>query len=176
MNGEPTPPAAMPRLVKRYGSRKLYDTQDSRYVSLDEVAGWIRAGQQVRVVENRSGEDVTAAVLTQIISEEGRRGAGFLSTGFLHDLIRIGESALRAGEEAVESRIKQARAGAGGLVQRSFDRLKPAGSLGEVRDEMTRLRQRLEALEASLRDLEVSDPSGPIGTAEGSPEGDGEPS
>ncbi|HLT47984.1 MAG TPA: polyhydroxyalkanoate synthesis regulator DNA-binding domain-containing protein [Rubricoccaceae bacterium] len=148
----------MPRLVKRYGSRKLYDTQDSRYVSLDEVAGWIRAGQQVRVVETRSGEDVTAAVLTQIISEEGRRGTGVLSTGFLHDLIRIGESALRAGEEAVESRLKQARAGASGLVQRSFDRIRPAGSLGEVRDEMARLRQRLEALEASLRDLEASGP------------------
>src|SRR5690606_12931886 len=104
----------MPRLVKRYGSRKLYDTQDSRYVSLDEVAGWTREGQQVRVVDNRDGEDVTAAILTQIISEEGRRGTGLLSTGFLHDLIRIGESTLRAGEEAVESRLKQARAGAGG--------------------------------------------------------------
>ncbi|MDX1421342.1 MAG: polyhydroxyalkanoate synthesis regulator DNA-binding domain-containing protein [Rubricoccaceae bacterium] len=152
----------MPRLIKRYGSRKLYDTQDSRYASLDEVAGWVREGQQVQVVDNRSGEDVTAVVLTQILSEEGRRGTGAFSTGFLHDLIRIGESALRAGEEAVESRLKQARAGASGLVQRSFDRLKPPAdaredaprTLAGVRDEMDRLRRQLEALEASLNDLE----------------------
>lgn len=163
----------MPRLIKRYGSRKLYDTQESRYVSLEETAGFVRAGQQVQVVDNRSGDDVTAAILTQIISEEGRRGTGVLSTGFLHDLIRIGESTLRAGEEAVSTAVgaglKQARAGATELVQRSFDRLRPAGTLGEspprnlsgVRDEMTRLRRRLEALEASLRDLEASAPLPP---------------
>ena len=145
----------MPRLIKRYGSRKLYDTQESRYVALDEVASWIRTGQQVQVVDNRSGDDVTAAVLTQIISEEGRRGTAVLSTGFLHDLIRIGEDTLRAGEEAVETRLKQARAGASGLVQRSFDRLKPGGTLGEIRDEMARLRERLEALEASLHTLDA---------------------
>ena len=78
----------MPRLIKRYGSRKLYDTEDSRYVSLEELAGWIRAGQQLQVIDNKSGDDVTAGMLTQIISEEGRKGGGFLSTGFLHDLIR----------------------------------------------------------------------------------------
>jgi polyhydroxyalkanoate synthesis repressor PhaR len=155
----------MPRLIKRYGSRKLYDTQDSRYASLDEVAGWIREGQQVQVVDNRSGDDVTGAILTQIISEEGRRGTGVLSTGFLHDLIRIGESALRAGEEAVESGLKQARANASGLVQRSIDRLRPAPgaaaprNLTGVRDEMAHLRQRLEALEASLQDLDAADDS-----------------
>jgi polyhydroxyalkanoate synthesis repressor PhaR len=169
----------MPRLIKRYGSRKLYDTRDSRYASLDEVAGWIREGQQVQVVDNRTGEDVTAAVLTQLISEEGRRGGGFLSTGFLHDLIRIGESALRVGEEAVEAGLKQARAGASGLVQRSFDRLRPgaaAGGAGEatppslsgVRAEMARLRRELEALEASLRDLEGPPDAG--GTHEGAAE------
>ena len=155
----------MPRLIKRYGSRKLYDTQDSRYVSLDEVAGWVRAGQQVQVVDNRSGEDVTAGVLTQVISEEGRRGTGFLSTGFLHDLIRIGEDTLRAGEEAVGARLKGVREGAEDLVQRSLGKLRPAADgkegspeqLHSVREEMTRLRERLEALEASLRDIESDD-------------------
>ena len=167
----------MPRLIKRYGSRKLYDTQESRYVALDEVAGWIREGQQVQVVENASGDDVTGAILTQIISDEGRRGAGALSTGFLHDLIRIGESALRVGEEAVEAGLKQARAGASGLVQRSFDRLRPGGpaaagpprSLSGVREEMTRLRRELEALEASLRDLDESRPGEAAGEDDGDP-------
>lgn len=64
----------MVRLIKRYESRKLYDTEESRYVSLDEVADWIRTGQEVRVQDNASGADVTAQTLTQIILDEGRRG------------------------------------------------------------------------------------------------------
>ena len=52
----------MSRLIKRYGSRKLYDTSESRYVSLDEVAAFVRDGQDVHVVENKTGDDVTAAI------------------------------------------------------------------------------------------------------------------
>jgi polyhydroxyalkanoate synthesis repressor PhaR len=163
----------MPRLVKRYGSRKLYDTADSRYVGLEEVAAWIREGQQVRVVDNRSGVDVTASVLTQIISEEGRRGEGHLSPYFLHDLIRIGEriseralrageSARRAGEEAVEAGLEKARQSAGGLVSTAGElvqRLRP-GAVAELRDEVDRLRARLEALEHSI-DEPGDDPDPP---------------
>ena len=68
------PSARMARLIKRYGSRKLYDTSESRYVSLDEVAGFVRAGDEVQVIDNKSGQDTTAAILTQIISEEGPQG------------------------------------------------------------------------------------------------------
>ena len=64
----------MVRLIKRYESRKLYDTEESRYVSLEEVAEWVRAGQEVRVIDNASSGDVTAQTLTQIILDEGRKG------------------------------------------------------------------------------------------------------
>jgi polyhydroxyalkanoate synthesis repressor PhaR len=146
----------MPRIVKRYGSRKLYDTSTSRYVSLEEVAAAIRAGEHVQVVDNTSGEDVTAAILTQIISEEGRSGAGALSTHFLHDLIRIGERiterAARAGEagaEAVEAGLERARRSAGEIAHSAVEtvqRLRPA-TITELRDEIERLRSRLDALE-----------------------------
>lgn len=149
----------MPRLIKRYGSRKLYDTQESRYVSLDELADWVRTGQQIQVVDNKTGDDVTAPILTQVISEEGRRGDSVLSASFLHNLVRFGENALKAGEEAVESRLRQARDGATDLVQRSLNRIAPSGSMVEVRDEMTRLRERLDALESSL-DAFNQDPDG----------------
>jgi polyhydroxyalkanoate synthesis repressor PhaR len=139
----------MPRIVKRYGSRKLYDTAASRYISLDEVAAAIRAGEHVQVVDNTSGEDVSAAVLTQIISDEGRRGAGSLSTHFLHDLIRIGERiserAARAGEAAVEAGLERARKSAGEIAE-TVQRLRPA-TISELRDEIERLRSRLDALE-----------------------------
>ena len=67
----------MIRLIKRYGSRKLYDTEESRYVSLEELANWIREGQRIRVVDKETSEDVTSQTLTQVIVEEGRRDSSF---------------------------------------------------------------------------------------------------
>lgn len=148
----------MPRLIKRYGSRKLYDTAESRYVSLEEVAGFVRDGDQVEVVENKTGQDVTAAVLTQIISEEGRNGRGLLTAPFLHDLLRVGERALKAGEDAVESGLSQARRGVDGLTRKAVDRIRPGGLVGEVRAEMDRLRARLDGLERTLSDLDDTQP------------------
>ena len=147
----------MPRLIKRYGSRKLYDTAESRYVSLDDVAGFVREGDEVRVVDNKSGADVTAAILTQIISEEGRNGQSLLSTGFLHDLVRVGERALKAGEEVVETGLTQARRGVDDLARRAVDRIRPGGPIAEVRYEMDRLRARLEGLERTLETLDPND-------------------
>ena len=147
----------MPRLIKRYGSRKLYDTSESRYVSLDEVAAFVRDGEDVQVVDNKTGQDATAAILTQIISEEGRKGTSLFSTGFLHDLLRVGERALKAGEEVVGVGINQARRSADEIARQTIDRIRPDG-LTEVRTEVDRLRTRLEGLEATLSDIE-SDPS-----------------
>lgn len=152
----------MPRLIKRYGSRKLYDTAESRYVGLEDVARFVRAGEDVRVVENKTGEDVTAAVLTQIISEEGRNGRGLLSTSFLHDLLRVGERTIKMGEEAVETGLKQARQGVDDMARRAVDRLRPGGPMAEVRGEMARLRDRLEGLERSLDALDPAPTGRPV--------------
>jgi len=148
----------MPRLIKRYGSRKLYDTAESRYVSLEEVAAFVRNGQEVEVVDNKTGQNVTATVLTQIISEEGRNGRSLLTAPFLHDLLRVGERAYKAGEEAVGSGLSQARRGVDGFTRKAVERIRPAGLVGEVRDEMERLRVRLDGLERTLSDLDDSDP------------------
>jgi polyhydroxyalkanoate synthesis repressor PhaR len=135
----------MIRLIKRYGSRKLYDTEESRYVSLEELATWIRDGQQIRVIDNKSSDDVTAQTLTQIISEEGRRGTGLLPNEMLHDLIRLGEQAVSSGVEQLQHRMDR-------LVQASIDRI---GPVRRAREEMGRLRERLEELEDSLAAIEV---------------------
>ena len=85
----------MERLIRRYGggSRKLYDTGASRYVSLDELAALVRAGQELRVVDSATGEDVTGQVLAQVIYEGEKQGIRFLSPALLHDVIRRGEAA-----------------------------------------------------------------------------------
>lgn len=88
----------MHRTIKRYGggSRKLYDTRQSRYISLDEIPELIRRGDDVEVVDSRTGRDVTVQTLAQVMYETERRGTGLLSAGILHELIRRGEAALRA--------------------------------------------------------------------------------
>ena len=134
----------MIRLIKRYESRKLYDTEESRYVSLEDIAAWIREGQQVKVVDNATSSDVTSQTLTQIILEEGRRGGSPLPSDLLHDLVRVGEKTLSSGVEQVQTRIGQ-------LVEKSVDRL---GPVRRAREEMEVLRNRLEQLESSLSRLE----------------------
>ena len=143
----------MPRLIKRYGSRKLYDTGASEYVSLDRVAAFVREGEDVRIVDNKSGEDVTVAILSQVIAEEGRNGSGLSST-FLHDLVRMGERVIKKGEEAVGDIVGGARKNVNGIVGDARRRIASGAPLGEVRGEMERLRARLDALENSLSDLE----------------------
>ena len=153
----------MPRLIKRYGSRKLYDTTESRYVGLDDLAAFVRDGEEVQVVDNRTGADVTAAILTQVISEEGRDGRGLLSTVSLHDLLRLGERALRRGEEAVGNAVgaglTAARQSVDELARAAAERIRPAGPIADVRDEMDRLRQRLESLEQTLDALDTTAPT-----------------
>lgn len=133
----------MIRLIKRYESRKLYDTEESRYVSLEEMAEWIRTGQEIRVVDNATGAEVTAQTLTQLILEEGRRGVA-LSSELLHDLVRLGERAMTRGVETVQQAADR-------FVQRSVDRLTP---VKQAREEMSELRRRLEELETTLSGLD----------------------
>jgi polyhydroxyalkanoate synthesis repressor PhaR len=80
-------------LVKKYANRRLYDTEESRYVTLDELAGRIRRGADVRVFDAETNEDLTQAILTQIIIEN-RKAARMLPVGLLIQLIRMGDDAL----------------------------------------------------------------------------------
>jgi polyhydroxyalkanoate synthesis repressor PhaR len=130
----------MVRLIKRYGSRKLYDTEESRYVSLEEVAGFVRAGQVVRVVDNATEEDVTTPTLAQIILDEGRSGRRALPSALLHELVRLGGRRLRQGVGHVQD-------GATSLLQSALERWTP---VREAREELDLLRRRLAELEGIL--------------------------
>jgi polyhydroxyalkanoate synthesis repressor PhaR len=103
MNEEQTPGAEPeglatsrePKIIKRYTNRKLYDTVESRYVTLDEIAEMVKAGTEVRIVDNRTKEDLTSVTLAQIIFEEEKKTSK-MSLRTLKDLIRHG------GERAVQ--------------------------------------------------------------------------
>jgi len=84
---------ATPVLVKKYGNRRLYDTGDSRYVTLEELAAKIRSGADIRVVDAQTGEDLTQATLTQLVLETGH-AARFLPVQLLTQMIRLSDDAL----------------------------------------------------------------------------------
>lgn len=79
---------AKPLLIKRYASRRLYNTETSDYVTLEDIAGFIRAGREVQIVDLKSGDDLTRQYLLQIIAEHESRGENVLPLGVLTDLVR----------------------------------------------------------------------------------------
>lgn len=80
-------------LVKKYGNRRLYDTESSRYITLEDLTQAIRKGADVRVIDAKSGADLTQVTLTQIIIE-GRGADRILPAPLLHQLIRLGDDVL----------------------------------------------------------------------------------
>ncbi len=75
-------------LIKRYASRRLYNTETSDYVTLDDIAGFIRAGRDVQIIDLKSGDDLTRQYLLQIIAEHESRGENVLPVDVLTDLVR----------------------------------------------------------------------------------------
>ncbi len=80
-------------LVKRYSNRRLYDTKDSRYITLADLAAKIREGEDVQVIDAKTGDDLTQPTLTQIIMES-RGAAKLLPVSLLVQLIRLGDASL----------------------------------------------------------------------------------
>jgi polyhydroxyalkanoate synthesis repressor PhaR len=100
----------MTRLIKRYANRKLYDSKASRYVTLDRIAALVRAGDDVRIIDNDTGEDLTAVTFAQIIFEEAKRKNGPMQTPLLRRIIEQGGETLQEiltgvdrGREALEN-------------------------------------------------------------------------
>lgn len=84
---EDAPAASAPVVVKKYANRRLYNTESSSYITLDNLAEMIRHGRDFVVYDAKSGEDITRSVLTQIIVEEEGKGSAMLPTSFLRQLI-----------------------------------------------------------------------------------------
>lgn len=94
------------RLIKRYGNRKLYDTLESRYITLEEIARLVRGGSDVKVIDNENGDDLTTITFAQIILEEEKRRSSLLSLGLLRELIQHGEDTLATLRSGVDKGIE----------------------------------------------------------------------
>ncbi len=110
-------------IIKKYANRRLYDTESSSYITLEKLAQMVRQKREFKVVDARSGEDLTRSVLAQIIMEEEARGTTMLPVNFLRQLIALyGDSVqgmvphyLEASLEQLQrnqSQLKEAMAGA----------------------------------------------------------------
>jgi len=92
-------------VIKKYPNRRLYDTSAGKYVNLEDVATLIRKGQDVRVIDARTGEDLTRVVLTQIITEDAKGQPTGLPLELLRQLIMATD---RAGQEFIMWYLKSA--------------------------------------------------------------------
>ncbi|HHX91148.1 MAG TPA: polyhydroxyalkanoate synthesis repressor PhaR [Paracoccus sp.] len=82
------PETEKPLLIKRYASRRLYNTESSDYVTLEDIARFIRAGRAVQIIDLKTGDDLTRQYLLQIIAEHESRGENVLPLDVLTDLVR----------------------------------------------------------------------------------------
>jgi len=156
-------------VIKRYANRKLYDPQQSQYVTLEELAEMIRAGREIAVTDATTGEDLTAMVLAQIILEKARSRRPSLPTAFLHQLIQYGEAwqdfavaSLKSSLEGIMTSQREAErilrewaAGCGWIppAQRAPEAEPPptgSSELTELRQEIAVLREQLQRLAARL--------------------------
>lgn len=94
-----------PRVIKRYANRKLYDTQSSQYVTLEQIAQMIRIGEEVKVLDNASKEDLTSVTLAQIIFEEEKRQKSFIPLGAMRHLIQTGGASLSELAQQAQARV-----------------------------------------------------------------------
>jgi polyhydroxyalkanoate synthesis repressor PhaR len=143
-------PAAEGRVVKRYPNRKLYDTTDSRYVTLQQIAEFVRQGEDVRIIDNKTKEDLTEVTLAQILYEEQKQEGLAQPAGTLRSLIQ------KSGERLMTS-LRDTRMGR--LVQRNEERkgqerkLETEQAMAELRAikaEIDKLQARVQVLEAEL--------------------------
>lgn len=156
--------AAKSILIKKYENRRLYDATNSRYVNLEEVAGFVQRGYDVRVVDVASGEDITRLILTQIIAE----GAKTPDSSFPLDILR--QMVIASGRASQESALRYTKAMLD-LYQSTYRAMAPSlnpfeflqnppgteasaaeqagesGTNGRPLDEVNRLKERVAELE-----------------------------
>jgi polyhydroxyalkanoate synthesis repressor PhaR len=128
-------PSKEPKIIKRYTNRKLYDTVESRYVTLDEIAAMIKEGTEVRIVDNRTKEDLTSVTLAQIIFEEEKK-KNQMPLSVLREIIRHpGESISGFIQKEVSPRVASIREEAESRLDKLLRRDETGKAIGPPAEE-----------------------------------------
>ncbi len=159
------------RLIKRYENRKLYDTATSAYVTLEDVEGWVRQGQALKIIDQQTGEDLTSRTLARIVLEQEKVDPSFPES-VLRGVIQSGEAfwsrlqwpmeqvreELRRQAEGLEDRgrsLRQFVEGTQATIDEMQEQLDRLMKWPEIRREVKDLRQKVEQMEARLEALEA---------------------
>lgn len=162
--------AAVSRTIKRYANRKLYDTTQSCYVTLDEISEFVRTGEEVRIVDNTTSEDLTAVTLAQILFEAEKRKKKTLPLSTLRQLIQSGgellEKTITRPVANFREETEKAASNLAETTQKAYldfqkrvdDSLKNVGAtvtqLVSPGGELAKIHARLDAIERALADLQ----------------------
>ena len=139
----------MPKIIKRYQNRKLYDTEDSCYVTLEDICDMIKQGEDVQVIDNATKEDLTSVTLAQIILEEERKTKGVLPLNIFKQIIQSSggvikefvHKSLESGKEFVDKQIKPT--------------VESVQSIPTVAQDIKSLKSKIEGLEKKLKGYEA---------------------
>src|SRR5690606_32682594 len=149
------------RIIKRYANRKLYDTQHSKYVTLEQISEMIRDGDDVKIIDNKTKEDLTSVTLAQIIFEEEKKQRSFLSLQTMRNIIQNG------GESFAQFMTEAQRRGTSILPRRKDDELTPEEAMEIAAGEAPAAVEgqaavEVQATEEAAVDASAADPAGEL--------------
>ncbi len=137
------------RLIKKYPNRKFYDTVGKRYVSLSGIASLVRDGEEVQVVDNQTGNDITTLVLSQVLRDQHRRGS-LLPRSLLAALVTRGAGSLKQLRSPLQTSLQALRA----LEEDAHERIDALASRGEIT--LTEAQEWREELAAGARERQAA--------------------
>ena len=129
------------RIIKRYANRKLYDTEHSRYVTLDQISEMIRNGDDVKIVDNKTKEDLTTVTLAQIIFEEEKKQRSFLPLAAMRNIIQSGGEWFAEAQRRVQSILPGKRKEDAGEEALSVDGSEPTDENAMKKRSLASLRE-----------------------------------
>jgi polyhydroxyalkanoate synthesis repressor PhaR len=146
-------------VIKRYPNRKLYDTDAKKYITLDGIADLIRQGQDVRVIDHTTEEDLTAVTLTQIIFEQEKKSSGFLPTSVLTGLVQAGGETLNSLRRSLTSPLDLLNH-VDQEIDRRLQKLQERGDL--AKEEVAHLREKLLSDPARIAEEKLNATAGEL--------------
>lgn len=145
----------MTKVIKRYQNRKLYDTQDSCYVTLEDIRDMIKEGSDIQVVDNKTKEDLTSVTFAQIIFEEEKKQKGQLPLNIFKQIIESSGEALKEfvqkSWESGRKEIEQVKSFVDKQIKPTMESMQ---SFPTVANEIRQLKSKIESLEKKLREYE----------------------
>lgn len=143
------------KVIKRYQNRKLYDTQDSCYVTLEDIRDMIKDGVDIQVIDNASKEDLTSVTFAQIIFEEEKKQKGLLPLNIFKQIIESGGGVLKEiVQRSWESGKKEIEHVRNFVDKQIKPTVESVQSIPTVAQEIRHLRAKIELLEKKLKEQE----------------------